>query len=155
MLDILFANLPGAFVVLGVVIPIRQPEPSLIDLRDGLAGIVEVGARVETEERTHALGLQPGDFRRQARHVRDRVDLREFGGERRRAGRFRRRLVHTAGVEIADLLVDRVALLRRGGRLENLLEQSAGCARLTSVNRPQREYSGGMGLAAIQPPQAY
>ena len=107
-------------VVVGVVVARREAQPALTDERDDRVAVFVVGRAPHPEERADAAAVQTADLRLQLAPVLDRLDAREGGRERLRAGGLDLRLVHTAGEESADQLY--VAALAGAGVARRLLQ---------------------------------
>ncbi len=109
------ARLGEACVLLQVVIAIAQAQATLCGAGRVDRRILGVGADAQAQRRVdEAVPLR--DQQQQVLLVLDGVDLRQVRRERLHAGGVDRRGVHVAGVEVADLGVDRAGGLRLGGQ---------------------------------------
>src|SRR3989442_6148350 len=93
-------------ILLQIVITIRQTEPTLVGLRDILAGVFEVRTRAELERRVYPDAMEPRDLSGQTGEVTDGGDPIQLLLGRRDYFRVDGLFVHAGSVIVADLLLD-------------------------------------------------
>src|SRR5260370_31060803 len=130
MVDVLLARLDGLGIAFEIVVAIRQAEASLVDRGDDLRRVVQVRGGAKGEQGPHSAApaaaggpVQTGDFVDQLRlriYLRNSIQL---WLDRRDPLRLNARFIHTGGVVIAVLLLERAAFgIGVGGFVENLME---------------------------------
>ena len=102
-------QIPGAellrfFIVLGVVIAIRQAQAALARVGNDLRTVPIVLHGAKTEQHRNSCSLQAANLRLEVGAILQIRDALEFGIEGFRAGGFNRGFIHAARVEIANLL---------------------------------------------------
>ena len=105
VLHVIGAELHGLGIRVGVVIAIGHPQSALVSLCDHLRRVLEVLARVEAENRVHAVVVQISEQFGQLLGILQFVDTIELGLEDRDAFLVDGGLVHAGGIVVTNLLL--------------------------------------------------
>ncbi len=142
---IALARFFGLGIILCVVVAIGHAQPALVDVGNHRFGVVGVLRGTGGEEQGTGIGVAREGKLQTRHHGRDvpgGMDVRnliQFGLNRRNATLLDRGFIHARGVEVTDLLLDRIPLLIRLGRLFQHSAQEDQIVLIElSVHRPGR-----------------
>ena len=96
-------------IVFDVVVTIRQRQSTLPDIRNHLVRIVQVGIRIEVEQRIRSHQVQAPDLFNQRPLILDRGNPFQFRLDGRDPLRVHGLLVHARPIQVPDLLIDGIA----------------------------------------------